>query len=202
MLVGALAVTLGLLWSCYPEFPADVSCARYCEVLEAQCGGQHDDASGCLALCEAGVFYDGDTPNEGLGSYGAETGNLVACRLEHGLQASEAATSDDANDACAVAGVSGGGVCGSRQEVWCKLGDRICGPDSEFLPPEQTFQLAVPWRDGLAACLAAEDVGEQALDSRAISLARARAWSVEENWVQYAGCCQRGGDDSGTCDAP
>lgn len=191
-----------LLGGCFPEFSTEVSCERYCGVLEDQCVGQHDDAAGCVELCEAGVFFDGDGPNPGLGAYGTDDRNLVACRLEHGLRASEAPNDADATLQCAIAGVSGGGVCGSRQEVWCKLGDTICGPGSEFLPDEPTFQLGTPWRDGLLACLTAEDVDEPALDTRTRDLARARAWAVEENWGHFARCCQRGGDDTGDCEVP
>ncbi len=183
----AAAVALA---SCYPAFDETVDCDAWCTNLDRHCDAVSADTPECVRLCEAGVFGEG-------GEYGASTGNTVACRLEHAYRAGETSEAADVEAACSAAGPSGGGVCGDLQEVWCGIGLAVCGPDAELLPPEPTFQLATPWRDGAAGCAAVDtnDVDAGQFAERAADLARARVHARQGDWSGFANCCQEAGTD-------
>lgn len=195
---GTLALLL--IVSCYPSFPEEVTCAAWCQTLGDHCDAEADDVPDCVALCEADVFYEGSVAGE-VGEYGTTSGNFLACRLEHAYRASEAGEATDREASCSAAATHGGGVCGDRQDVWCRLGAAVCGPDAAILPDEPTFQLATPWRDGRDACLAMDtsDITDAQFEAASADLARARVHAVGGAWAEFTNCCQEGGtgDDLG-----
>ncbi len=176
------------------SYPVKLACETYCQTLEASCDAEADETPDCVELCEADVFYEGSVSGE-VGEWGASSGNFLACRLEHAYRASEASEPADQAASCSAAATHGGDVCGSYQDVWCKLGATVCGPDAAMLPDEPTFQLATPWRDGLDACLAMDTSAMTDAEFEAASgdLARARRHASQGDWADFTNCCQEGG---------
>jgi hypothetical protein len=105
-----------------------VSCTTYCGAVIANCGAsdggannqtQFTDMQSCMNAC--GVLEKG--------TYG-DTNNTVGCR-----QAKAAAAMTDKSQ-CEAAGMTGGGVCGSRCEDYCNYVDLHCTKaNGEMFPP-------------------------------------------------------------------
>lgn len=109
--LAATAAVFGLVGceGCEPEPQPQVGCALYCsqmmDACDAASGGYADEAA-CLAACE------GFPTN---GADGDASGDTLQCRTFHAGAAAEDATH------CAHASASGGDVCGSNCDVYCRF---------------------------------------------------------------------------------
>jgi hypothetical protein len=92
------------------------SCSDYCALVAKNCKGKQEQYTDidCEDVCNADSKWNAGTP-------GDATGNTLACRVTH---ATAAAIDQAAN--CLVAGKSGGGVCGSLCENFCRLSAKNC----------------------------------------------------------------------------
>lgn len=104
--------------TCTSATMADLTCEIYCETIERNCEEDHaqffEDGLGhtlCPMICPA--FQ--------IGNPADQTGNSLGCRSYH----ARASVSDPANH-CALAGPSGGGICGDRCEAFCAIAKEIC----------------------------------------------------------------------------
>ena len=91
-----------------------VTCASYCETLQANCTGanaQFSTMQNCVDSC-AGFP---------AGAAGDQSGNSLACRAYH----ADAAEGDPGLH-CAHAGPGGAGVCGSNCEGYCSIALEAC----------------------------------------------------------------------------
>jgi hypothetical protein len=79
--------------------PVQVTPQDYCALMQANCAGQYPSNQACLAA--AARFQ--------IGTVG-DTLNTLACRIGAALKSD-----------CKAASASGGGVCGSRCEAFCRL---------------------------------------------------------------------------------
>ncbi len=98
--------------------PARPSCEEYCE-LQAVCGGEHriyESEATCLEVCL-------DQAGWPAGSYAGDQADTIGCRLAQ-LKLAEAR--EDPESYCPAAGPTGGGVCGSLCESYCRLAERNC----------------------------------------------------------------------------
>lgn len=98
-------------------------CAEYCDLVMAGCEGDravyyHYEA--CMAVCRTMDIGDIDEPG---------TTDTLACRLFH----ADFVDTDPAE--CAVAGPSGGNVCGDECEAYCKFYERVCREHGSPNPP-------------------------------------------------------------------
>ena len=104
------------------------SCGEYCGTIQSACGdtgalaSQYADAATCNSYCD-------DWAAIPLGAAGDTTGNTVGCRLAF----ARAALEGDVG-ACAVAGPTGGDVCGSWCDNYCYLAMTHC-TDGDALYP-------------------------------------------------------------------
>ncbi len=159
---------------------ASAECVAYCDALGEGCAGadaQYPSEATCLASCA--LFPAGDAADP--------TGNTLACRASYAALAVSGG-GDPAIDACAAAGPSGGGVCGTLCEGYCVLAMGACKD-----PP-----LYVDEAECLAACEGFPSrpsydpfVGEG--DSYACRLAHATHATV------YAPQCAHVGAESNLC---
>ncbi len=90
------------------------SCAAYCSLVNQACTGaaaQYIDDASCMAICA--VFAPG--------AAGDTSGDSLACRASHAMQASGGSVD------CAAAGPLGGGVCGADPcAAFCELDLAFC----------------------------------------------------------------------------
>ncbi len=97
---------------------ASAECVAYCDALGAGCPGadaQYPSDATCLASCA--LFPEGDAADP--------TGNTLACRASYAALAATGG-GDPSIDACAAAGPSGGGLCGTLCEGYCALALGAC----------------------------------------------------------------------------
>ena len=93
----------------------DDACQSYCERLQNNCTGdfqQFGTVDDCKATCK---FYP-------AGGDGDQSGHSLGCRA---TKAANAAEGDQATF-CPQAGPTGGGICGSPCESFCKLAMAVC----------------------------------------------------------------------------
>lgn len=99
------------------EPPPPPTCGAYCTTISSACAGasaQYTSQGECMAVC-------GDWSAWTPGKAGDTTGNTIGCRLTHALSAVASPVTE-----CAIAGPSGGGVCGGWCEVYCDLAAGSC----------------------------------------------------------------------------
>jgi hypothetical protein len=98
-----------------------VSCDNYCSTINTACTGTPNaqygfiDLTDCLTYCNA-VGWTAGTQGQ--------TGNTLACRVDHAVNASVSAA--QATIHCPHAGPTGGTVCGGYCESYCELALEAC----------------------------------------------------------------------------
>jgi hypothetical protein len=125
--------------------PADAkSCNDYCALLVTNCTGKNEQYNDieCQGVCIENSKWNAGTP-------GDTTGNTLACRVTH---AKAAATDQAAN--CFIAGKSGGGVCGSLCENFCRLSAKNCtGANQIYKDDAACMSTCGAWNAEKADCL-------------------------------------------------
>jgi hypothetical protein len=94
--------------------PIALDCNSYCTAILGACtsaNAQYSSMANCVDSC--GHFDVGTSP--------ATTGNTLACRVYH-----TGVARMNPNTHCIHAGPSGGGVCGTSCEGFCKLAVPVC----------------------------------------------------------------------------
>jgi hypothetical protein len=101
-----------------PDAAGGVSCATYCNTVQASCVGpnlQYEDVDACLALC-------GHIPLGTASDMGVDT---IGCRLNSAITAASTAESGD----CDAAGPGGNGTCGTNCQSFCAAAYSVCPGD-------------------------------------------------------------------------
>lgn len=127
------------------------ACASYCTLVGDHCEGDQEQYGGTVQ-CEATCAV------MEAGEEGAVSGNTVACRTVHAINAGE-----DPQTHCIHAGPAGGGVCGGECESFCSHALLLCTGDNEAFadfedcaadcgqfPTEPPYTSSVPDGDSFA----------------------------------------------------
>jgi hypothetical protein len=105
------------------------TCEVYCNRMEANCPGTHPDRGACMASC---ALMPADA------APGALAGDSVQCRTYHA--GAPAAANGAAH--CGHASNTGGAVCGSYCDVYCRSYMDQCGGDAAIYPSMDACQSA------------------------------------------------------------
>ena len=108
------------------------SCEDYCATVTGACVGadaQYADEAACLASCT-------DAEPWPLGATSESSGNTLGCRQGQ-AQAAATLPPEQRADACAAAGPSGGGVCGTWCESYCSLALLHCDEHADAAACQQ-----------------------------------------------------------------
>ena len=151
--------------------PLEPSCDEYCAAVSVACHGAYapfQDSAHCLSWCKS---LGGTAPGT---RYDTE-GDTVGCRLHHAQRAASAGDLSDVVRWCSAAGPTGGDLCGSWCDVWCRQRAARCGDRAPPPPPD----------DGCAAACAAlptdgtpGDLGGDSVQCRLAHLALPEGRSV------------------------
>jgi hypothetical protein len=108
------------------------TCADLCAQVTATCAGAaapFASEPACLAYCETFAALP-------PGSFQDTSGPTIGCRLH----AAQVASYDPS--ACAAAGATGDGVCGSLCQNYCQLSEQICSEQPSAYPTSDDCQIA------------------------------------------------------------
>jgi hypothetical protein len=98
------------------------SCSDYCSKVIAGCTGNNEQYAGIGAMGAAGVCA-AMCPKMATGMASDTSGDTLGCRMHY----AELASTSMPGKNCPSGGAYGGGTCGSRCAVFCKLAMAQCG---------------------------------------------------------------------------
>jgi hypothetical protein len=114
--------------------PALSPCEEFCQVVLAAC--QNDENGEGHAVYDSSFSCERQCAMFPPGTAGDETGNSLACRLQHARVALD--FPGERAIECPAAGPGGDGICGSNCEGYCTLMGQQCGDfgDAATCPEE------------------------------------------------------------------
>lgn len=159
------------------------SCAAYCIHVTDACTGenqQYPSESACIALCEGTGIPAGTSADS--------TGDTLGCRDTH----AELAYAGDAAAKtmhCAHAGLLGGGVCGTPNDVFCAIDLHVCsGANAVYADLAACTNAADGWAAGTPGAASGNS-----LACRTYHLGAAITLSAETH------CAHTSADGGGVC---